>query len=146
MPESPATTLAHVATLRRLHDAVNSGDPELIAATVEQVAAPDLLLHTPVPPTASGPRALEQVFDTLRRAFPDLRVTVEDVIAEEDKVVSRNTVTGTNLGEYLGRPPTGHSVTYHEIFVFRFADGRIAEAWGVVDLLAQLRQLGFLPS
>ncbi|MFF2951654.1 ester cyclase [Kitasatospora sp. NPDC057965] len=99
-----------------------------------------------MPPTVRGPLALEQVFDTLRRACPDLRVAVEDVIAEEDKVVSRNTVTGTNLGEYLGRPPTGRSVAYQKIFVFRFADGRIAEAWGVVDLLGRLRRLGFLPS
>ncbi|MFE6866605.1 ester cyclase [Kitasatospora sp. NPDC057692] len=145
MSASPA--LANVATLRRLHDAVNSGDPELISATIDEVAAPDLRLHTPVPPESTGPEALRQVFHTLRRAYPDLRVTVEDVIAEEDKVVSRNTVTGTNRGEYLGRPPTGRAVTYGEIFVFRFApDGRIAEAWGVVDLLGQLRQLGALPA
>jgi predicted ester cyclase len=51
-------------------------------------------------------------------------------------------VTGTHQGEYLGLPPTGRSVTYNEIFIFRFEDGRIAETWGVVDVLAQLRQLG----
>ncbi|MFB7470069.1 ester cyclase [Kitasatospora sp. NPDC056184] len=144
---STSPTPANVATLRRLHDAVNSGDPELLSATIDEVAAPDLLLHTPVPPAGTGPEALRQVFRTLRRAFPDLRVTVEDVIAEEDKVVSRNTVTGTNLGEYLGHPPTGRAVTYGEIFVFRFApDGRIAEVWGVVDLLGRLRRLGVLPA
>ncbi|MFF2350926.1 ester cyclase [Kitasatospora sp. NPDC058115] len=144
MPTS--TTTAHVATLRRLHDAVGSGDPELVAATIDEVAAPDLLVRTPLPLDTTGVQALKQVFTTLLRAFPDLRVTVEDVIAQGDKVVSRNTVTGTNLGEYLGRPPTGRAVRYDEIFVFRFADGRIAETWGVVDLLTQLRQLGVLPS
>jgi predicted ester cyclase len=51
------------------------------------------------------------------------------VITEGDKVVSRNTVTGTHQGEYRGVPPTGKSVTYNEIFVFRFAGGRIAEIW-----------------
>jgi predicted ester cyclase len=65
---------------------------------------------------------------------------------EEDKVVIRNTVTGTHQGEYMGRPPTGRSITYNEIFIFRFADGRIAETWGVVDVLSQLRQLGMIPS
>ena len=54
-------------------------------------------------------------------------------------------MTGTHQGEYLGLPPTGRSVTYNEIFIFRFEGGRIAETWGVVDLLAQLRQLGAIP-
>jgi predicted ester cyclase len=57
-------------------------------------------------------------------------------------VVGRNTVTGNHRGQYLGISPTGRSVTYNEIFIFRMADGRIVETWGVVDVLAQLRQLG----
>lgn len=67
------------------------------------------------------------------------------MIVEGDKVVSRNTVTGTHRGEYQGLPPTGRRVTYNEIFIFRFADGRITEIRGVVDVLSQLRQLGALP-
>jgi predicted ester cyclase len=67
------------------------------------------------------------------------------VIAEGDKVVGRNTVTGTHQGEYLGLPPTGKSVTYDEIFIFRFAGGRIVETWGVVDVLSQMRQLDAIP-
>ncbi|GAB3904556.1 hypothetical protein GCM10029964_098490 [Kibdelosporangium lantanae] len=89
---------------------------------------------------------MADVFTRLRTAFPDLRVAVEDVIAEGDKVVCRNRVTGTHLGEYMGRPATGRTVSYEEIFVVRFADGLIAETWGVVDVLTQLRQLGFLPA
>ena len=64
---------------------------------------------------------------------------------EGDRFVTRNTVTGTHLGEYLGIAPTGKSVTYNEMFIVRFADGRIVETSGVVDLLAQLRQLGAIP-
>jgi steroid delta-isomerase-like uncharacterized protein len=86
------------------------------------------------------------VFATLQRAFPDLHVTVEDLIEEGDKVVARNTVTGTHRGEYLRLPPTGKSVTYNEIFILRFVDGRIAETWGVVDVLSQLRQLSVIPA
>jgi predicted ester cyclase len=82
------------------------------------------------------------VWATLLRAYADLHVTVEDLIAEGDKVVCRNVVTGTHRGEYMGLPPTGKSVTYREIFIFRFAGGRTAETWGVVDVLAQMRQLG----
>jgi steroid delta-isomerase-like uncharacterized protein len=133
------------ATLGRFHDAVNSGDAELIAKTIDEVVDPDVRIGTPLPIDATGAQALKQVWATLLRAYPDLHVTVEDVIAEADKLVCRNVVTGTHQGEYLGLPPTGRSVTYNEIFIFRFEGGRIAETWGVVDLLAQLRQLGAIP-
>jgi predicted ester cyclase len=68
------------------------------------------------------------------------------MIAEGDKVVTRNSVTGTHRGEYMGIPPTGKSVTYNEIFIFRFRNGRVAESWGVVDVLLQMRQLGAIPT
>jgi steroid delta-isomerase-like uncharacterized protein len=133
------------ATFRRLHDAVNSGDAELISKTIDEVVEPDVRIGTPLPIDATGAQALKQVWATLLRAYPDLHVSVEDLIAEADKVVCRNVVTGTHQGEYLGLPPTGRSVTYNEIFIFRFEAGLIAETWGVVDLLAQLRQLGAIP-
>jgi predicted ester cyclase len=84
-----------------------------------------------VPAGASGIRALKQVWPVLLPAFPDLQITIEDLVEEGDKVVCRNTVTGTHQGEYMGLSPTGRSVTYREIFIFRFVDGRVAEIWGV---------------
>jgi steroid delta-isomerase-like uncharacterized protein len=99
-----------------------------------------------LPVEAAGAQALKQVWAVLLRAFPDLHVAVEDVIAEGDKVVCRNTVTGTHQGEYMGRPPTGKSITYNEIFIIRFVNGRVAETWGVVDVLSQMRQLGMTPA
>jgi predicted ester cyclase len=71
-------------------------------------------------------------------------VTIEDLVEEGDKVVSRDTVTGTHRGEYMGIPATGKSVTYNEIFIARFAGSRIAETWGVVDVLSQMKQLGVI--
>jgi steroid delta-isomerase-like uncharacterized protein len=133
------------ATVRRFHDAMTGG-AERVAQTIDEVVAPDVLFHAPVPTGATGAQALKQVMTILYRAYPDLHVAVEDLIAEGDKVVGRNTVTGTHQGEYLGLPPTGRSVAYNEIFIFRFADGRIAEIWGVVDVLAQLKQLGAIPA
>jgi hypothetical protein len=56
------------------------------------------------------------------------------------------TVTGTHRGDYMGVTPTGRPVTFDEIFIFRFADGRVVETWGVVDLFAQMRQIGAIPS
>lgn len=132
------------ATVRRLQDAAEGG-VELISQVIDEICVPDLIFHAPVPNGATGTEALKQVWPVLLRAYPDLRVTVEDLIEEGDKVVARNTVTGTHLGEYMGLAPTGRSVTYKEIFICRFVDGRIAEIWGVVDVFSQLKQLGLIP-
>jgi steroid delta-isomerase-like uncharacterized protein len=143
----PATQIAsNIATFVRLHDAINSGDLELISRTIDEVVDPDVRLGTPLPVDATGAEALKQVWAILLQAYRDLHVNVDDLIAEGDKLVARHTVTGTHWGEYMGLPPTGRSVTYSEIFIVRFADGRIAETWGVVDVLSQLRQLGAIPS
>jgi steroid delta-isomerase-like uncharacterized protein len=133
------------ATIRRLMDAMNSGDAELVAQTVDEVFDPDVKQHTPF--EATGVQTLkEMVFSRLYRAFPDLHVTLEDLIEEGDKVVEKDLVTGTHQGEFNGLPPTGKSVSYHEIFIMRFANGRIAEIWGVVDIFSQMKQLGLIPA
>jgi steroid delta-isomerase-like uncharacterized protein len=134
------------ATFRRFHNAVNTGDAELISKTIDEIVEPDVLIRTPLPVEATGAQALNEVFARLHRAFPDLHVAVEDLIAEGDKVVGRNSVTGTHQGEYMGLPPTGKSVAYNEIFIFRFVNGRIAETWGVVDVFSQMKQLGVIPA
>lgn len=133
------------AIASRLHEVVNSGEVALIPRTIDEIFEPDVLISTPLPVEATGAQALKEVFVRLHRGFPDLHIAVEDMIAEGDRVVSRNTVTGTHQGEYLGLPPTGKSIRYSEIFIFRLAGGRIAETWGVVDVLSQLRQLGAIP-
>ncbi|MFI9154289.1 ester cyclase [Streptomyces sp. NPDC053367] len=143
---SAVRTESHKAAFLRFHDAVTGGGaPDVIAGAVDELAAPDLVFHAPVPTGLTGTQALKQVWTVLLRAFPDIRVTIEDVVAEGDKVVFRNTVTGTHLGEYRGLAPTGRKVEYAEIFIVRFTpDSRIAEIRGVVDVLSQLRQLGLL--
>ncbi|MEV7542877.1 ester cyclase [Streptomyces sp. NPDC089915] len=143
--QTARATAINKAAFARFHEAVNTGDTDLISRTIDEVFDPELLFHAPVPSSATGIQALKQVWTVLLRAFPDLHFAVEDVIAEGDRVVSRNTVTGTHLGDYRGHPATGRLVTYAEIFILRFTDGRISEVWGVVDVLAQLRQLGVLP-
>ncbi|OLT38253.1 ester cyclase [Actinomadura sp. CNU-125] len=143
---STTETTHNKEMLRRFHEALNSQDMEVISKTMDEVVQPDVLIRTPLPLESTGVQAVKEVFEVLLRAFPDLHVSIEDLIAEGDKVVSRNVVTGTNLGEYMGRPPTGKPVTYNEMFVVRFRDGRVAETWAVVDVLAQLRQLGMLPA
>jgi hypothetical protein len=141
---SSTQATSNKATVRYFCDAMNSGDLKLIAETIDEVVEPDALIRTPLPIEATGAQVLKEVFARLHRVFSDLQVTVEDLIAEGDMVVARNSVTGTHQGEYMGLAPTGKSVTYNEIFIFRFVDGRIAETWGVVDGFSQMRQLGLL--
>src|SRR6266536_1423293 len=138
---SIAEATSNKVTLRRLQDAMNSRDADVVAATIDELIEPDMAIRTPLPIESTGAQAMKEVYDKLHRVYPDLHVTVEDVIAEGDKVVGRNTVTGTHQGDYMGIPPTGKSVTYNEVLIFRFAGGRIAETWVVADAFSQMRQL-----
>ena len=139
---STVKTTTNKATFKRFQDAMSSGDPALRSKTIDELLEPDAVIRTPLPINATGAQVLKEVFAHLHRVYADLHVTVEELIEEGDKVVGRNSVTGTHQGEYMGLSPTGKSVAYNEIFIFRFVDGRIAETWGVVDVLSQLKQLG----
>ncbi|WP_216897448.1 ester cyclase [Nocardia alni] len=144
MPVNQESQARNRVAFERLHEVVNAGDLELISKTIGEIVWEDAVLHTSLPLDVSGAAAFERVWQILLRAYPDIHVAAEDVIVAEDKIVARQVVSGTNLGEYMGHAPTGRSVTYNEIFIFRFVEGRIAEVWGVVDVFAQLRQLGFV--
>jgi predicted ester cyclase len=123
---------------------VNTGDVDAVARTIDEFVLPDAQIRTPLPIGATGAEKLKQVWSMLFSVYPDLHVAVDDLIAAGDKIVVRNTVTGTQRGEFMGTAPTGKLVTYNEIFIFRFVDGRVAETWGVVDVYAQMRQIGVL--
>ena len=86
------------------------------------------------------------VTSTQANPFPDLHRTVEDLIAEGDKVVARQTNRGTHLGDYMGIPATGKRVTFTAIAILRIADGKIVEHWINRDDLGILQQIGGLPS
>ncbi len=79
-------------------------------------------------------------------AYPDTHYTINDMVAEGDKVATRVTMTGTNKGEYMGRPPTNKKVTVSGIIIERLAGGKIVEDWSVFDSLGEMRQLGLLPT
>ena len=81
----------------------------------------------------------------LRTAFPDGHFTVEDQIAEGNKVVVRYRFEGTHLGAFQGMPPTHKQIGYSAILIYRIADDKVAEQWTELDLLGFLRQLGVLP-
>jgi len=79
-------------------------------------------------------------------AFPDLHFTIDDMIAEGDKVAMRITMTGTHKGEYMGAPPTNKKITIRAIAIERFAGSKIVEEWGQTDTLGLMQQLGLAPT
>jgi len=79
-------------------------------------------------------------------AFPDLHFTIDDMVAEGDKVAARITMTGTHKGEYMGAPPTNKKIRIKAITIERFAGGKIVEEWGMADTLSLMQQLGAVPT
>ncbi len=128
---------------RRIADELfNQGD----LAVADEILAPNLIHHTPET-HVEGSEGAKQFVLALRRAFPDLSATVEDQIAEGDKVVQRIRWSGTHEGEFFGVPPTGKRVTAELMEIHRMGpDGKIAEHWSSMDQLALLQQLGAMPA
>ncbi|UBU18190.1 ester cyclase [Nonomuraea gerenzanensis] len=129
---------------RRFHEAIGSGDPDLIAKAIDELVALDVICNAPVPTGMTGLQAFTQIWDTILHAFPNLRVQIEELIAEVDKLACRNTVTGTLRGEYRGH--RAHWQDRHLRRDVRRALRRRQDRrdLGVVDVFAQLRQLGAL--
>ncbi|MDL9980168.1 ester cyclase [Microbacterium sp. ASV49] len=130
---------------QRFLDAIDTRDLQVIVDAVDACMTPDARFHTPAGPAPARP-AQRAVWSGLLQAFPDIHVSIDDMIAEGDRVASRQTVTGTHLGDFQGIRATGRKVVYQEIFIARFVDGLIAELWGVVDMLSLLQQVGAIPA
>jgi steroid delta-isomerase-like uncharacterized protein len=129
------------AVARRSWELVGQHNPELL----EEVYAADVVWHEP-DQDVQGLEEAKQFYSMYLSAFPDLNVTVEDVLAEGDKVVSRYTVRGTHQGEIeeFG-PPTGRQVEIKGITIHRIEGGKIVEEWERYDNLGVLQQLGLAP-
>ncbi len=116
-------------------------------ALADELFAADYIEHVPLPPGwPSGVEGFKQFVTMLRAAFPDFHYTVEDGIAEGDKVVGRITAHGTHKGEFMGIPPTGKQATWTEIHIGRYAGGKLVEHWFNGDQLGMLQQLGVVPA
>src|SRR5262245_4318695 len=109
----------------------------------DELIHPGLVEHQDFGPDhAPGAEGVKAVIASLRRAFPDFRLEVEDVAVAGDVAWARNVATGTNDGSFMGHPPTGRPIRIDVIDVVRVQDGLITEHWGVPDRLGVLRQLG----
>jgi steroid delta-isomerase-like uncharacterized protein len=129
------------ALARRSWEIVSQRNPDLI----EEFYPPDFVWHEP-DQDIRGYEQAKQFVSTFLQAFPDINISVEDVIAEGDKVVSRYTIRGTHQGEteQFG-PPTGRQMALEGITIHRFEGGKIVEEWERYDNLSALQQLGLVP-
>jgi predicted ester cyclase len=126
---------------RRIYEEViNKRDLDL----VDELVRPDYIEHDPLPGQREG---LDGIRDRYRMLIEGLdpHFTIEDVIAEGDRVVVRWTNSGTNVGEFLGAPATNRPFTTAGIDIYRVEGGKLAEHWHVVDVYGQMMQLGQLP-
>ena len=128
------------ALVRRLiEEGFNEGDLDVVEALI----SPDLAEHQNYGPGhAAGAEGVRAVIASLRRAFSDFHLAIEDVAADGDTVWLRMTGTGTNDGPFMGHPPTGRAMRADVMDVLRVEGERIVEHWGVPDRLGILFQLG----
>ena len=138
------STEANKAIARRFLEEV-FGQGKL--AVADEILAPDHVDHGPgaLPGTPPGPEGSKMLVTGYRNAFPDIHFTIDEQIAEGDKVVTRWTGHGTHKGELAGIPATGKSATVTGMGVDRIVNGKIVESWGIFDQFGMMQQLGVIP-
>ncbi len=130
---------ANIATTKKMGEAVNSGHLE----SFHEFFAADVKDHDPAPDQGSGPEGFIKFFTQFRSAFPDLKIAVEHLTANEDDVAIAYTVTGTQQGPFQGIPATGKKIKARGVQIAKFnSDAKIIERWGSSDEAGIMQQLG----
>jgi predicted ester cyclase len=130
------------ALVRRFVDEVQSkGNADLI----DEICSAEFVNHSAPPGIPTDCEGIKIVTAMFRGAFPDSYFTVEDMVAEGDKVATRKTFHGTHESEFMGIPPSGRTVTMGLIDIVRISEGRVVEHWSMGDNLGMMRQLGVVP-
>ena len=136
------STEANKQVVRRYYEEVLNGRA---IDVLPEIAAADYEEHDPLPGQGTGLAGFRDRITMLTTAI-EQHFTLEDIVAEGDRVVVRWTTNATQIGEFLGIPATGKSYTIAGIDIHRLKDGKLAEHWHVVDMLSMLQQLGVIPS
>ena len=123
---------------KKFGEAVNTENWDLI----NEVVAPDAIDHDPAPGQVQGPEGYITFFKQFRAAFPDLKVELVQLIADEDNIAFAYEITGTHGGDFLGIPPTNKPIKARGVQISKFKDGKIIERWGSSDVLGILTQIG----
>lgn len=118
----------------------NGHRPDLL----EQYMAADVVHHDA--PGLTDRASIQSFIASFLNAFPDLRISIEAEIAEGDLVVLRESLSATQQGEYMGLPASGKQFSTIGVFIFRVADGKITDLWGLANSLSMMQQLGAIPA
>ena len=138
MSSQDESAQANVALVRESIEAFNTGDMAKLLA----VAAPAIVIHyAEMQEPLQGRETWQQGYELVKRAFPDLKIRVDDLVAAGDKVALRLTLSGTHQGEFQGIPATGRTISYVSHEFYRVANGVFAEEWICSDMATLFRQL-----
>lgn len=128
----------NIAVQKNMGQAINSGNLE----DLKLVFDADVKDHDPAPDQAPGPEGFVEFFRKFRKAFPDLTVAIDHMVADEENVAIAYTITGTQQGAFQGIAPTGKKIHARGVQIARLERGKIVERWGSSDELGILKQLG----
>lgn len=133
-----------VLVRRFMEEIFNKGN----LAVADEIVAADYVNHAAPPENSIGPEPVKQMVATTRAAFPDMNTTIEDIVAERDRVVIRATWRGSHQNEFafFPGPPSGKRFAQAQTHIYRIANGKLVEHWEVADMLGWMQQLGFLPT
>ena len=129
----------NIAATRRIIEAISTGDADVI----DELVAPECIEHQRG--NNPGSEGAKEVSRTLHRWMSDFSLTIEDLVADGDKVWSRNRARGVNTGSVMGNPPSGKAFESDVIDILRFENGKAVEHWGIADQLGLLLQIGAIP-
>ncbi|MEP6995467.1 MAG: ester cyclase [Acidobacteriota bacterium] len=135
------STERNKALIRRLFDEVLNGGK---LGLLDQLVGSSYVEHNPVANQAAGGAGVRVKIEAMKAAFPDLRFTLEELIAEGEIVAARYYWRGTHKGTFLGIAPTGRRLSVRGMDFYRLEDGRLIEHWEIVDEFGMLSQLGDL--
>jgi steroid delta-isomerase-like uncharacterized protein len=133
------------ALTRRFLEEMNKGEAAAMAVADKSLAT-NFVFHSATGEDIRGLKDFKQHTSEIYRAFPDFHFTVDDIVVEGDKVVTRWTLTGTHKGEFMGIPPTNKKVKVWAITIDRIAGGKFVEEWERLDTLGFMQQLGVIPT
>ena len=128
----------NIAAQTRFGEAINGGDLN----DMRSIVSATCIDHDPAPNQVQGPDGYIAFFSMMRKAFPDMKVDVEQLVADEECVSFAYRLTGTHNGEFMGIPASGNTINVRGMQISKFKDGVMVERWGSTDELGLLKQLG----
>lgn len=140
--KADATRTANLEVVTRfIEEFKNNGNHGI----VDELMSPDFVHHLTDPRLPAGRDGIKALGQVIMAGFPDVHASVQDLIADKDKVIERTQTSATHTGEFNGIPATGKQVGWTEIHIYRLEDAKIVEQWSEIDLLGLLIQLGAIP-